>query len=112
MFEHARRKVLKGSHLRPVFGSAVTHSTCPEAHVAQNPRLGAVCGDPRDAGDGPFPAAPTPGAGSDVRPRTDLAAGDEGYDDVGGVAVEVLAAPVVHRGRPGVSVTGGDLDFA
>ena len=40
------------------------------------------------------------------------AAGDEGDDDVGGVAVEVLAAPVVDRGGAGVGVAGGDLDVS
>ncbi len=35
------------------------------------------------------------------------AAGHEGDDDVGGVAVEVLASPVVDRGGSGVGVTGG-----
>ena len=37
------------------------------------------------------------------------AAGDEGDDDVRGVAVEVLATPVVDADRAGVGVTGGDL---
>jgi hypothetical protein len=47
-----------------------------------------------------------------VRRPTELAAGDEGHDDVGGVPVQVLAAPVVHRGRPGVGVPGGNLDLS
>lgn len=38
--------------------------------------------------------------------------GHEGNDDVGGVAVEVLAPIVVHRRRPRVGVAGGDLDFS
>jgi hypothetical protein len=38
------------------------------------------------------------------------AAGNEGDHDVSGVAVEVLAAPVVDGGGSGVGVTGGDLD--
>jgi hypothetical protein len=37
-------------------------------------------------------------------------AGDEGDDDVCGVAVEVLAAPVIDGRSPGVGVTSGDLD--
>lgn len=41
-----------------------------------------------------------------------LAACDEGYDDVGGVPVEVLAAPVVHGGCPRVSVPSGHLHFS
>lgn len=39
-------------------------------------------------------------------------AGDEGDDDVGGVAVEVLAAAVVDRGRAWVGVAGGELHVA
>jgi hypothetical protein len=31
------------------------------------------------------------------RPASGSAAGDEGNDDVGGVAIEILAAPVVYR---------------
>ena len=38
------------------------------------------------------------------------AAGDEGDDDVGGVAIEVLAASVVDGRGAGVGVTSGDLD--
>ena len=34
---------------------------------------------------------------------------DEGHDDVGGVAVEVLASAVVERGGAGVGVAGGEL---
>ncbi len=41
-----------------------------------------------------------------------LSAGDEGGDDVGGVAVEVLAAVVVDRGGAWVGVAGGDLHVA
>ena len=40
------------------------------------------------------------------------AAGDEGDDDVGSVAVEVRASPVVDGGGAGVGVAGGDLDVA
>src|SRR5258708_7893633 len=40
------------------------------------------------------------------------AAGDVGDDDVGGVAVEVLAASVVDGGGSRVGVTGGDLDVS
>jgi hypothetical protein len=40
------------------------------------------------------------------------AAGDESDDDVGGVAVEVLASPVVDGRGAGVGVTGGDLDVS
>ena len=40
------------------------------------------------------------------------AAGDEGHDDVGGVAVEVLAATVVDRGGSRVGVAGGELHVA
>jgi hypothetical protein len=40
------------------------------------------------------------------------AAGHEGDDHVGGVAVEVLASPVVDGRGPGVGVTGADLDLA
>ena len=39
-----------------------------------------------------------------------LAAGDVGDDDVGGVAVEVLASPVVDGRGAGVGVAGCDLD--
>ena len=39
-------------------------------------------------------------------------AGDEGDDGVGGVTVEVLAAPVVHGGGSRVGVAGGELDVA
>jgi hypothetical protein len=39
------------------------------------------------------------------------AAGDESHDHIGGVAVEVLASPVIHGGRPGIGVSGGDLDI-
>ena len=49
--------------------------------------------------------APGPG------PRAS-AAGDEGDDGVGGVAVVVLAAPVVHGGGAGIGVAGGDLHVA
>jgi hypothetical protein len=38
-------------------------------------------------------------------PAAGSAAGDEGDDDVGGVAVEVLAAPVVDRGGARIGVT-------
>ena len=40
------------------------------------------------------------------------AAGNESDHDVGGVAVEVLAAPVVDGCGAGVGVTGGDLDIS
>lgn len=40
------------------------------------------------------------------------AAGDEGDDDVGGVPIEVLASPVVHRGRSWIGAAGGCLDFS
>jgi hypothetical protein len=40
------------------------------------------------------------------------AAGHEGDHDVGGVAVEVLAAPVVDSRGSGVGVSGGDLDVS
>src|ERR1017187_5597859 len=40
------------------------------------------------------------------------AAGDERHDDVGGVAVEVLAATVVDRGGSGGGVAGGELQVA
>jgi hypothetical protein len=36
-----------------------------------------------------------------------LSAGDEGNDDVGSVAVEVLTSPVVDRGRTGIGVPRG-----
>ena len=39
-------------------------------------------------------------------------AGDEGGDDVVGVAIEVAAGPVVAGGGAGVGVAGGDLDVA
>ena len=38
-----------------------------------------------------------------------LAAGDEGDDDVGRVAIEVLPAPVVDRRSPWICVPGGEL---
>ncbi|MCP3878355.1 MAG: hypothetical protein GY701_08175 [Sulfitobacter sp.] len=41
-----------------------------------------------------------------------LSAGDVGDDDVGGVAVEVVASVVVDGGGAGVGVVGGGLDFA
>ncbi len=41
-----------------------------------------------------------------------LPARDKGYDDVGGVAVEVLAAPVVDRGGTRIRMAGGDLHVA
>ena len=41
-----------------------------------------------------------------------LTAGDERDDDVGGVAVEVLAASVVDGGGAWVGVTSGDLHVA
>ena len=50
----------------------------------------------------PYPNVPPRGGSAS-------AAGDEGDDDVGGVAVEVLAAPVVDGGRARVGVPGGDL---
>ena len=37
---------------------------------------------------------------------------DEGDDDVGGVAVEILASPVVDRGGSGVGVSCGELHVA
>jgi hypothetical protein len=40
------------------------------------------------------------------------AAGNESDDDVGGVAIEVLAAPVIDGGGSGVGVTGGGLDVS
>jgi len=40
------------------------------------------------------------------------ATGDEGDDDIGGVAVEVLVSPVVDGRGAGVGVTGGDLNVA
>ena len=40
------------------------------------------------------------------------AAGDEGNDDVGGVAVEVLTSTVVDSCGAGVGVAGGELDIA
>jgi hypothetical protein len=40
------------------------------------------------------------------------AAGDEGDDDVGGVAVEVLSSPVVDGCSAWVGVAGGDLDVS
>jgi len=44
--------------------------------------------------------------------RSGSAAGDEGDHDVGGMAVEVLAPPVVDGRGSGVGVTGGDLDVS
>src|SRR4051794_25870270 len=44
--------------------------------------------------------------------RVVSAAGDEGDDDVGGVAVEVGASAVIDGGGAGVGVAGGDLDVA
>ena len=38
-------------------------------------------------------------------------AGYEGRDDVAGVAVQIVASPVVSGGRPGIGVPGGDLDI-
>ena len=40
------------------------------------------------------------------------AGGHVGSEDVVGVPVEVLAGPVVARGRAGIGVPGGDLDIA
>lgn len=42
----------------------------------------------------------------------DSAAGDESDHDVGGMAVEVLASPVIDGRGSGVGVTGGDLDVS
>jgi hypothetical protein len=39
------------------------------------------------------------------------AAGDEGYDYVGGVAVQVLAAMVIHGGGPWVGMSCRELDL-
>lgn len=52
--------------------------------------------------------------GDVVRPERlgESGAGDEGDDDVGGVPIEVLASPVVHRGRSWIGVAGGYLDFS
>jgi hypothetical protein len=44
--------------------------------------------------------------------RASSAAGDEGDDDVGGVAVEVLSSPVVDGCSAWVGVAGGDLDVS
>src|SRR5918994_467172 len=57
-----------------------------------------------------FEGCPSP----NVPPRggSASAAGDERDDDVGGVAVEVLAAPVVDGRGSGGGVTGGDLDVS
>jgi len=58
---------------------------------------------------------PTVVPGGDVvRPERlgESATGDEGDDDVGGVPVEVLASPVVHRGRSWIGVEGGYLDLS
>ena len=40
------------------------------------------------------------------------AGGHVGGEDVVGVAVEVLAGPVIAHGRAGIGVAGGDLDIA
>ena len=37
--------------------------------------------------------------------------GDEGDDDVGSVAIEVLPPSVIDRGRPWIRVASGDLDI-
>ena len=50
------------------------------------------------------PGGDAPSAGS--------AAGDEGDDDVRGVAVEVLSTAVIDGGRAGIGVTSGDLHVA
>ena len=42
----------------------------------------------------------------------DSAAGDESDHDVGGMAVEVLASPVIDGRGSGVGGTGGDLDVS
>jgi hypothetical protein len=39
-------------------------------------------------------------------------AGDEGGDDVAGVAVKIGAGPVVAGGGAGIGVTGSDLDIS
>ena len=44
--------------------------------------------------------------------RLRSSAGDEGYDDVCGVAVEVLAASVVDRCLPGVGAAGSGINIA
>ncbi len=41
-----------------------------------------------------------------------LSARDKPHDDVGGMAVEVLAAPVVDRGGTRIRMAGGDLHVA
>lgn len=43
---------------------------------------------------------------------TSGARGHVGGEDVIGVPVEVLAGPVIARGRAGIGVPGGDLDIA
>lgn len=64
---------------------------------------------------------PPPDHATECRPPVGLVAprlpvgsspSDEGDDDVRGVAVEVLAASVVDRGRPRVGVPGGDLHIS
>ncbi len=40
------------------------------------------------------------------------ASGDEGHHDVGGVAVEVLTAPVIHRGGARISMPGSHLHLS
>ena len=44
-----------------------------------------------------------------VRSPIELTAGDEGHHDVGGMAVQVLTAPVIYGGRPGIRMSGRDL---
>ena len=47
-----------------------------------------------------------------MRRASGSAAGDEGDDDIGGVAVQVLAAAVIHGGGPGIGMSSRDLDLA
>jgi len=61
-------------------------------------------------GDGPTSGSPH--GNTVVRIRRRSAFSNEGDDDVGGVAVEVLAAPVVDRGGARTGVTGGDPHVA
>jgi hypothetical protein len=46
------------------------------------------------------------------RDRGLAGAGDEGGDDVAGVAVKIVAGPVVAGGGPRIGVAGGDLDVS
>src|SRR6266567_5717129 len=84
---------------------ALEHTT-PHHHSDNHPS--ALLGRAANQSSPPVPSAPVVPSG-DV---ASLSAGDECHDDVGGVAVEVLASPVVDRRGSGIGMAGCDLDVS